>query len=73
MVQNKNLKKNNGYDIIPSHVSKCVNNQRHGMMVGEAETGVLKFNQKVYTSDKFDLATSGSMSEVQLRYAPIRN
>ena len=47
----KKLKKNRGYDIIPSHVSRCLNNQQHDMMVGEVEVGVLKSSHEVYVSD----------------------
>lgn len=73
MVQNKKLKKNSGYDIITSQVSRCLNNQQHDMMVCEAETSGLKFIHRVYVSDKSDLATGGSMSELPLRSVSMRN
>lgn len=53
-------------------MSRCVNNQQHDMNVGEAETGVLRSIHKVYVSDESDLATDGSMSEVPLRFVPMR-
>lgn len=71
MVQKKKL--NNGYDIIPSRVSKRVNNQHHNMMVGEVEVGVLKSIHEVYVSDTSDLAICGSMSEIPLRCVSMGN
>lgn len=73
MVKKKKLEKNSGYVIIPYHVFECVNNQLYYMMFGEAEADVLKSNHKVYVSDKFDLTTDGSMSEVPFRSVPLRN
>lgn len=73
MVQKKKLNKNSGYDVTPSHVSICMNNQQHDMMVGEVEVGVLKSSHNVYVSDKYDLATVGSLSEVPLKSRTMRN
>lgn len=43
------------------------------MMVGEVEVGVLKSIHNVYVSDKSFLATDGNMSDVPLRFVPLRN
>lgn len=43
------------------------------MMVGEAKVGMLNFNHKVYVSDKYDLATVRSLSDIPLKYKPMRN
>lgn len=52
---------------------RCMDNQQHDIMVGKAETGVLKSSHNMYVSDKYDLYTIGSLSEVPLKFGPIRN
>lgn len=73
VVEKKKPKKNSSYDIIPSHVSRCMNNQKHNMMSGEEEVGVLKSNHKVNVSDIYDLAIGESMSDVPLKLVSLRN
>lgn len=73
MVQKNKVNKNSGYGIITSHMSRCMNNQQHDMMVCEAEAGVLKFIYNVYVSDKYDLAIVESLSKFPLKFGPMKN
>ena len=78
MVQKKNLNKNNDYGInlpigVPSHTSGGLINQKHGIIFGEADSGVplrqLNLSHKIYVLyialhkiphvDKSDLAVGG--------------
>ncbi|CAI8586344.1 unnamed protein product [Vicia faba] len=81
----KNKLKKIGHGIIHlnrmnSHKSKSVINQRHDMMTGEEEVGVLKSSHKIYVLDnsfnipiidKSDLVAN--MSVVPLRFGSMRN
>lgn len=50
-----------------------MDNQQHDIMVGKAEASVLKSSHNMYVSDKYDLDTIGSLSEVPLKFGHIRN
>ncbi|CAI8604407.1 unnamed protein product [Vicia faba] len=88
VLQMKKLKKNNGYVNtrpikMPSHKYGGLINQKQDRVFGEAETSVLKSSYKMYVSYislhntplviNSDLADGGNMSDVPLRYVPMRN